>query len=255
MLRACLVMLVALALFGCQAAPDVKKLQDKNVALEQQLSQANQDIGKLKADKKLLEQDVAELNRVVSVLGQEKSSRVTESTNLRGQVRQFVQTRIDSLKTFLLASDLLDYIGGEMVERATVDEQPVLLVDLYNKVPRNGTLTGVGAYFQATGSVSVKVLRPIAGNNVVVWASPAIAVPERGVQRLEFPVTVGVEKGDILAYHLSQVGMVGYDTGTGDTRYLDEDVAVGTSIKTSSLEGENDKRAYSVGVFGLLNTM
>ena len=75
-----------------------------------------------------------------------------------------------------------------------------------------------------------------------------------GRQRLEFPVTVGVEKGDVLAYHLAQPGMVGFDTGTGDTRYLDEDIAVGTTVKPSSLEGENDKRAYSVGVFGLLNT-
>ncbi|ARN74561.1 hypothetical protein [Oceanicoccus sagamiensis] len=256
MLRVSLLMSVmVLALWGCQAPPDLKKLQDENGALEQQLGQANRDISKLKADKVLLQQDVAELNRVVSVLGQEKNSRVTESTNLRGEVRQFVQARIDSLKTFLLASDLLDYIGGELVERSNVDKQPLLLVDLYNKVPRNGTLTGVGGYFQATGNISVKVLRPIAGNLVVVWASQPIAVPERGVQRLTFPVTVGVEKGDLLAYHLGSVGMVGFDTGTGDTRYLNDDVMVGASLKPSSLQGENDKRAYSMGVFGLLNSL
>ena len=254
MLRALLVIPgLVMLLWGCQTAPDLKALQDENGSLQQQLTQADHNISTLEADKALLKQDVDELNRVVGILGQEKTSRVTESTNLRGQVRQFAQLQIDSLKQFLLASDLLDYIGGELVERSSVDEKPLLVVDLFNEVPRNGTLTGVGGYFQSVGDVSVKVLRPISGNLVVVWSSQAINVPERGVQRLNFPVSVGVEKGDVLAYYFSQPGLVGFDTGTGDARYLSEDTVVGATVKHSSLKGENDKRAYSVGVFGLLN--
>ena len=249
-----LITVLALGIAGCQAPPDIKKLQDENSALSQKLTKANQKVSSLEADKTLLKQDVAELNRVVGVLGQEKSSRVAESTNLRAQVRQFVQQRIDSLKNFLLASDLLDYIGGELVERSTVEQKPVLAVDLYNKVPNSGTLTGVGGYFQSPGDVSVKVLRQIGENLVVVWASPTVKIPERGVQRLNFPVSVGVEKGDYLAYYFSKPNSISYDTGTGDTRYLPDDVPVGSLLKRSSLQGENDKRSYAVGVFGLLNT-
>lgn len=242
-----------LGLSACQAPPDIKSLQDKNSALEQQLSQAQRDINKLQADKVLLEQDNAELNRVISVLGEEKSSRVAESTNLRGEVRQFVQQQIDTLKQFLLASNLVDYVGGELVERASVDEKPLLIVDFLNAIPRNGTLTGVGGYFQNVGSLSVKVLRPIGDDLVVIWNSAPLAITERGQQRIKFPVVVGVEKGDYLAYYFSQPGMVGFDTGTGDSRYIDEDVAVGSSLRRNSLNGEKARRSYSLGVFGLLN--
>ena len=245
--------LVMTTLAGCQAPPNIKKLQDENGALQQQLGQAKSDIDKLQSDKVLLEQNVAELSRVISVLGQEKSSRVEESTSLRGEVRQFVQLQVDNLKQFLLAADLLDYIGGELVERAGLDEKPVLLVDLKNPVPLNGTLTGVGGYYQAVGAVSVKVLRPIGDELVVVWSSQPIAITERGQQRIKFPVVVGVEKGDYLGYYLTQPGMVGFDTGTGDSRYIDKDVAVGSSMRRSSLNGEKIRRAYSIGVFGLLN--
>ncbi len=253
MLRIIVLLCCTVVLWGCQTPPDLKKLQDENNALQQQLSQSRDEASQLKADKTSLQQDIAELNRIAGVLGEEKSSRVKEATSLRGQVRQFVQSQIDSLKHFLLASDLLDYIGGELVVRNNVDEKPILVVDLYHPVPRNGTLTGVGGYFQSTGTLSVKVLRPIADKLVVVWSSQSMTIPKTGLQQLSFPVSVGVEKGDYLAYYFNEPGLVGFDTGTGDTRYLNKDVAVGASVKQSSLRGEKNKRAYSVGVFGLLN--
>jgi len=247
---------ISLAFFisGCQTPPDIKALEGEKTRLQQQLSQTQAHVGQLEADNVLLQQDVAELSRVVGILAEEKSSRVTESTNLRGQVRQFVQQQIDGLKDFLLVSDLLDYIGGELVGRSGLDEEPLLIVDLYNAVPRNGTLTGVGGYFQDAGSISVRVLRPIDNKLVVIWASQPVDIADRGVQRINFPVSVGVEKGDYLAYYFAQPGLISFDMGTGDTRYLDNNVAVGHSIKRSSLKGENDKRAYAIGVFGLLNT-
>lgn len=247
---------VSLAFFisGCQTPPSIQALESEKALLKQQLSQVQTQVGQLEADNVLLQQDVAELSRVVGILGEEKSSRVTESTNLRGQVRQFVQLQIDGLKDFLLASNLLDYIGGELVGRSDLDEDPLLIVDLYNAVPRNGTLTGVGGYFQNAGSIAVRVLRPIDNKLVVIWASQPVNIVDRGVQQINFQVSVGVEKGDYLAYYFAQPGLVSFDTGTGDTRYLDNNVAVGHSIRRSSLKGENDKRAYSIGVFGLLNT-
>ena len=250
-----LILLGGLLLSGCQVPPDIKQLQDENSSLQQRLTQSKSDIDQLQANKLLLEKDVAELHRVISVLGEEKSSRVEESTSLRGEVRKFVQRQIDSLKQFLLAADLVDYVGGELVERSNTDEEPKLIVDLMNAVPHNGTLTGVGGYFQAVGSVSVKVLRPVGDNLVVIWSSQPIAITERGQQRLKFSVVVGVEQGDYLAYYLDKPGMLGFDKGTGDTRYLDENVAVGTALKRTTLGGEKAKRAYSVGVYGLLESL
>jgi hypothetical protein len=239
---------------ACQTPLNIQQLENENSALQQQLSSSNQQLELLQADKEVLQNDMTELQRVMGVLGEEKSSRVTESTNLRGEVRQFVQLQMDSLKQFLLASDLLDYIGGETVARSKVDENPLLVVDLYNAVPRNGILTGLRGHFQSPGSLSVRVLRPVEDDLVVIWASQSIEVQGQGEQQLKFPVSVGVEKGDVLAYYFAQPGMVSFDTGTGDSRYSSSDKLVGNIVRPSSLKGASDKRAYSVGVFGLLNT-
>lgn len=243
---------LSLLLTACQVPPDIKQLQDQNSSLENQLSEAKKQNDKLAAEQTLLQQQNTELNRVITVLGQEKSSRVEESTGLRGDVRQFVQSQIDSQKQFLLKSNLADYIGGELVERQQRDSEPVLLVDRGHPVPRNGTLTGVSAFFTGPGVMTVKVLRPVGEELVVVWESEPITVRELGNQRLNFNVSISVQRGDVLAYYL-EPGMVGYDTGTGVMGYRDDDIHVGGVIGTSSLRGDADKRSYAIGVNGLLN--
>jgi hypothetical protein len=115
-------------------------------------------------------------------------------------------------------------------------------------------LTGLRGYFQNPGAVYVRVLRPIDEKLVVIWASRSIEVPAKGEQQLKFPVSFGVEKGDYLAYYFDQPAMVSFDTGTGNSQYLTSDKQVGSLIRPSSLKGESEKRAYSLGVFGLLNT-
>ena len=65
---------------------------------------------------------------------------------------------------------------------------------------------------------------------------------------------MGVQQGDVIAYYLSDPGMVGFDTGTGNSRYLTEDVSFGKAIRQSSLLGEQQRRSYSLGVYGLLDT-
>ncbi len=247
-----LMLVISFGLVACQAPPDVQQLQDQNGSLQRQLDGANKKVSQLEASQTELKQEKAELNRVIGVLRNEKSSRVDESTNLRGDVRLYMQDQIDGLRQFLLKSNLLDYIGGELVERSKTSEEPELVVDLANVIPLQGTLTGVGAYFQAGGELTVKILRPIEEEMVVVWSSQPMLVTQTGMQRIQFPVSVGVDKGDILGYYFSTPKMVGFDTGTGKSRYLNEDVKVGEIIERSSLLGKSDRRSYSIGVFGLL---
>jgi len=231
-------------------------MQDENASLQQQLKTMTAEVGSLSADRKLLQQDVAELNRIIGVLGEEKNSRIEESASVRGQVRQFVQAQIDGLKQFMLESHLLDYIGGELTQRSSLDKQPLLIVDLQHSIPNSGSLTGVGAYFQSSGTISVKVLRPVEnGNYVVIWTSPVLAVNEPGLQLISFPVSVSVEKGDKLAYYLGQTEQVSFDTGTGDTRYVDGDLGIGALLQEASMKGAKEKRAYSIGVYGLLKAL
>lgn len=248
-----LILPALLVLGACQAPPDVRQLQAEQAALEGRLASANQEIAELNSQQAQLRQELAERERVIAVLGEEKSSRVRESTSLRGQVRSFVQGQIDALKEFLLQGDLLDYIGSELVQRPQHDDRPMQVVDLAHPVPRPGTLTGVGGYFTDQGSLVVKVLRPVQNQLVVVWESQPLAVQRPGQQRINFPLVVGVSQGDIIGYWFAQPGLVPFTTGTGQAGYREEQLAPGQSIRPDALRGTEHKRAYSIGVFGLLS--
>src|SRR4051812_47816896 len=107
-----LVIFSILALSACESTPDMKKAGQTKA----DLAAAKNTIAQLQIKQGELEKELAEQARVNSVLGVEKTSRVQESSELRGQVRQFVQKQIDAYKDFLVQGGLLDYIGGELVE-------------------------------------------------------------------------------------------------------------------------------------------
>ncbi|MBB3167928.1 hypothetical protein [Simiduia aestuariiviva] len=257
MLRVCAITALCVLTAACQAPKNIQQLQQQNQNLAAELATARANIAQLQQREQALEADVAELNRVMNVLGTEKSSRVQESSQLRGLMRSFVQDQIDLLKDFLVKGDLLDYVGGELVTRNGIADKPdqqLLLVDLQNPLPSEGVLTGVGAYFTMPGSFRVKVLRRVDANLVVVWESKLLPVAQAGKQRINFPVSVGVERGDLLAYYFPNQVNAAVDAGTGDTRTYDGDLALGKTLAVRSLDNAKQKRAYSLGVYGLLKT-
>jgi len=253
-MRLLLVLVVCLiALSGCGSTSNKGELQTINKNLRQELAAAQGEIGQLQGRNTLLKQEVENLKQVAAVLNTEKSSRVKESSVLRGQVRKFVQDQVDGLKQFLVAGNLLDYVGGELVERASIDEKPLTVVDLTNRIPSNGVLTGVGAFVIKPTQVKVKVLRNINNNLVTVWESNLIDLLITGPNRHQFANTVGVEKGDVLAYEFPKNVGVGFDSGTGDSRHIEGKLNLGQSVQTKSLLGAKERRSYAMGVYGLLN--
>jgi hypothetical protein len=240
-------------LSACQTRLENNVMIEQNRELRAHLEAANEQIEKLQIAQATLRQEVAEKARVIDVLDTEKLSRVQESSELRGDVRRFVQHQIDAYQNFLINGGLLDYVGGELVQRAKVDSNIVFVVDLANPVPRAGTLTGVGGHFARPTTFSVKVLRRVEQNLVVIWDSKPLTVTTAGLNRINFSVSVGVEQGDIIGYYLADSSSVSFDEGTGDARYQTDEVKLGDLVRLNSLSGKKDRRAYSLGVYGLLN--
>ena len=251
-MRTIFILFPLLLIAGCQTPPDTRQLEDEKQALQQELELSQQQIAKLEAERQELQTQLDESRHVIAVLDSEKTARVSESSSLRSQVRRFVQREIDELKAFLVNSNLLDYVGGELVSRKLYDQKAILLVDLENRIPRPGILTGFGGYFVKPTTLKVKVLRPVRNKLVVIWESRLLQVNSGGLVKGNFAVSVGVEKGDVLGYWFPKAGNVTFDKGTGNTLYRTSDLPLGSSISPSSLYGDDDKRAYSLGVFGLL---
>lgn len=257
--RSTLLPLLIILLSGCQAPASVTQMEAENKALERELAEAKNEISVLKIQGQELQSNVDELNRVATVLGTEKTSRVAESSKLRRQVRQFVQQHIDDLKAFMVEGNLLDYVGSALIERvqehavaSAETPAPLLLVDFANPIPAAGVLTGVGGVATAPTDLTVKVLRKIDQQWLVVWTSHSLSFPVSGFNRESFPVNVGVEKGDVVAYYFPQSASISFDSGTGQTLYRRDDISIGGLLKLNSLDGRAQQRAYSLGVYGLL---
>lgn len=244
---------LAVLLGACQATPEISELQNENAVLQNQLADAERQVEDLQAQQNSLQNQVQELQRVSQVLSTEKSSRVKESSQLRLQVRHFIQQQIDDLREFLMTGDLLDYVGGALVERSQVEHQPLTLVDFAHPIPRAGSLTGVTGYFSAPTALRIKLLRPLEDEYVVIWESEVLSIERAGLHRTQLPVSVGVEPGDVVAYMFPESANVSFDKGTGDTRYSKgDDLALGDTLKPSSLSGAKERRAYSLGILAIL---
>ncbi|WP_086933533.1 hypothetical protein [Agarilytica rhodophyticola] len=243
---------MCIALAGCEITPEVQDLMDKNSTLETQLKEANQQISSLESEQTILAADNTELKRVMAILDTEKSSRVQESSGLRMQIRKFTQKQIDQLKEFLVLSDLLDYVGEELFDRTKIDATAAVLVDLANPIPRRGTLIGVSGHFSRSTDFSIHILRPVGNRYVVIWQSPSVTAKGEGFERFRFPLSVGIEKGDVIAYDFPATVGVKYDNGTGQTLLSKKSFMLGASVAVSSLKYASDKRAYSLGVSAIL---
>lgn len=240
-------------LIGCGSTSNKGSTQDVITNLENQIKATEAINNKLEVENRLQKIELDKLNNVVSVLDTEKNSRVQESSVLRNQVRKFVQREITGLKSFLVEGGLLDYIGGELVQRNNVENTAKTIVDLHNKINSPGVLTSVGAYVVKPSTVKVKVLRTIENKLFVVWESHVISMTVLGLNRHQFVDSVSVEKGDVIAYEFIKDVGVGFSEGTADSRYPEIPLKLGDSIHVNALLGANAKRAYSIGVFGLLN--
>jgi len=240
-------------LVGCGSTGNKNETKDLITNLESQIKVSEAKNSELVIENRILKQEVNKLSNVVSALDTEKNSRIKESSVLRSQVRQFVQREIKGLKSFLVEGGLLDYIGGELVPRKHIDDSPKTLVDLHNRINSSGVLTSVGAYVVKPSTVKVKVLRYIESKLVVVWESNPIEMSLVGQNRHQFVDSVSVQKGDAIAYEFIKNVGVGYSEGTADSRYSDKPLMLGDSIHVNALLGAKAKRAYSIGVYGLLN--
>lgn len=242
---------MALLLSACQTTGEMKKLQDSNRSLQSQLSAANSEIAALKQKEAQLTNELNNTKQVLGVMGSEKQSRVQESSLLRQQARTFLLNQVDSMRNFLMESNLNDYVGGEQVARKVIEKGSVFLADFSHPMPKGGQLLGTNVYTTAACPISVRVMRKVEDEFVIIWQGPKMEAG-KGANRLIFPVAVGVEAGDVAAYYFPDAQCVAFDKGTGDFRYLSNDSALGTAIRATRFDGVKEKRMYSIGVFGLL---
>ena len=237
------VVLPALLASGC-ASSRVKQLETENLRLTTDLGTAGGNIARL-------EGEVKELQQVNAALHTEKKAQADETADVRRDARTFVRGQVETLREFAQSRSLLDSVGGETIERASVEGENILLVDMKNAFETPGILVGGRALARTGTRLVFCVLRPQGDGVVVLWMSAPFLVPAGEVAHLSFDTPVAAQKGDMIGAYAPDALGVPHDTGTGDTRAVSGPVEVGQSIAVSDMNGAQN-RSYSFGVVGFL---
>ena len=239
-------------LLGCASVPEkVRMLETRTRDLSTRLETAENRVAVLeKANVELTE--LLQRQRDISrTLDKEKAVHVSEVGDLRQNTREFLSSQIAFLREFSQKTELMDYVGGELISRQYLEGKDVTLVDLKNTIPAGGSLFGTWGHFAGSCTYLVNVLRKVDDKWFVVWQSEPLTVVSTEIQKSDFRVPVSVEKGDVIAYTFRGVVGVKYDRGTGETVYVADDLKTGGSVRRSDFKGEADQRSYSIGVVGI----
>jgi hypothetical protein len=251
-------MLAAAGLAGCATTDQqLLQLRSENEKLKSEVSDQASEIASLAGKNQKLEEDLAYCSKRTDVLLKEKGARIEESAQTRKGVREFTDQVMSSLQTYFQKAEVVDYVGGELLERANVDAlKNMVLVDLGNTIRADGTVIGGRAYLTGPSRLQFCLVR---GNEngakySVVAITPPIVAADAGVQAWSFEVPMAAKKGDLVAVYLPDDVSIPYDDA--DTGHV---VAVPGPVKLNGgialkFGGAKNKRAYSFGVVGYFDT-
>lgn len=235
---------------SCSTNETIKKLSMENDSLQEKVTSYQGKVAELEIKLRENNLKIEELNVLSSNLSKEKKSRIEESSTLRAEIRQFIRREMDDFRDFFKDSDISDYIGGELIDRSTVSDSNMTIVDFSHAFPKKGRLLGATVRVSKPTTFSVLVFRPVADQLIVLWKSEQFSVMNRGINKVGFELDVTVEKGDLLGFSFPQNVGISYNQGTGDTGLIEGQLQPGKLIKTSQISNRNEKRSYSLGVYG-----
>lgn len=247
----------ALLLGGCASVDQqLMALQQENAGLKQDIQAKVAQLEVLSAEKARLTSELDYCNRRASVLSKEKSARQDESTVLRKGIREFAEAMQKTLQTYFQRTEIVDYIGSELIERANVDaeQKTILLADLSNPVPAGGTLIGGRAWVKSPTRLNFCLLRlnPENGKYTIVTMTPEISAAQAGLQTWVFDIPMAARKGDLIGVYFPDAVSIPYDAvDTGQVVAIPGEAKIGASVSVGVGESGN-KRSYSFGVVGYL---
>ncbi|MFH0909393.1 MAG: hypothetical protein V1929_11570 [bacterium] len=245
---------LAILVSGCATTDQqVLQLQSENHELKRDAEDKIAKIRNLTDEKSRLETDLAYCTKRTGVLEKEKTARIDEAGEIRKGVRQFTDQVITSMQTYFERAEIVDYLGGELFARASVDVQKnTLLVDLRNPVKESGTIIGGRAYVTGPTRVQFCLIRPDDAKtkfSIVAITPPAMAA-DAGLQSWTFDVPMSAKRGDLIAVYLPDDASIPYDDAdTGQVVTAPGPVKINGTVALS-VGAKKNRRAYSFGVVG-----
>ncbi len=231
---------LVLVIGGC--APSLQNLQKENTDLKQRLSQAEQQ----NAD---LQGRLDQCTELSSVLSREKHAREQNISSLRAKTRAFLKEEFDLLNGFSKNEELMDYLGGELVERGKKDGAGLTIVNR-DPLPSDAVIYMVKGLFEPGTTLVPKLFRATDKGVFCVWQGKPLQATAAGLNRLEFEIPLNAMEGDLLGIYFPKAVTVPYDEKTGRFAVYSGEIKIGGTLPSTP---KSSGRNYSMGMSGLLN--
>jgi len=248
---------VQMELNTCQAT-----LADQDFIIKKQESAMRQKDQKIAEQQETIENmgtDIAELNRQLNIITSEKGRYDERIRDIATSVREFIKQQMRDNRNFLTNIALEDFIGNELIERAHVGDEKMIIVNVTHPVPSGGQINGIGGYFTGPADIIVKLLRPVGNDYVVIYNKQLVVEPETpGKNHIDFDSPFIVKKGDILAYYFPGPVNVPYDINIGTNTYSkmrSDQYGHGDRIAAANIwQNTEINRKYSLNYYGIFYT-
>lgn len=244
---------------GCATTDQqLLQLRSDNESLKSETQKQAAEIAALTTKNEALEGDLAYCSKRTEVLEKEKGARIEESAQTRKGVREFTDHVMDSLQTYFQKAEVVDYVGGELFERANVEPaKNVLLVDLGNTIREDGTVIGARAFLTGPARLQFCLVRSEGekAKYSIAAITPPIVAADAGLQSWSFEVPMAAKKGDLIAVYMPDDVSIPYDDAdTGHVVSVPGPAKLNAGVALT-FGGPKNKRAYSFGVVGYFDAV
>ena len=224
---------------------DLAAARERAAELETVIQQKEQEIERLRDENQVLEDSRVSLDR-------EKTIRIEQAREIRGIARRFIRAQTSALRLFSENPALLDYLGGEPIDRSRHEEgKSVLIIDLARPLPSAAMIFSGQIYQRVPLPFFFCLIRAQNQDYSVVWMSQEFNPAEPGFSTVSFEAGITAQKGDFLAVYCPRgVGMP-YDELGGRCAVIKGSIGVGQAVSSKTF-ADPTTRGYSFGVLGFL---
>lgn len=234
-------LMLLLCVFSAGCAPEVQQLQ-------KQVRDLKADVSAREAENSRIQGELNSCTSLATTLKTERQERHKDLTSLKAETRAYIKAEFDTLRNFSKNSVLLDYMGGELIERKHKSGSNTTVLNL-QKVDTDAVLYGVEGYFDPGSIVVPQLFRKKGEYMFCIWQGPLLEVVDSGVSFFDLDTPLNIQKGDYVGFYFPEKVAVSYDERTGNYVTFSGKIDLGEAVP-SSFSTEN--RNYSVGVRGFI---
>lgn len=234
-----LLCLVALFVSGC--APEVQQLRQQLRQLEERVADQEMENARLKSE-------LAEYQELSATLEDEKDAKNIKLMAIKSKTRMFIKEGFDSLNHFSKNRELMDYIGGELIERKKKEGENIAILYM-EPLPSDSVISIVQGLFDTGTQVAPLLFREKEGELICIWQGKLIEVLSPGESVLELDTPLHAAAGDRFGFYFPGKAGIPFNSKTGNYSIIYGKVELGERVSGKLSAGN---RNYSIGVAGFL---